>query len=38
MLKFVADHLKIKRTCKHRVKELHFAIRYVYVPSQYKSQ
>ena len=29
MLKFVPDHLKIEKICKHTVKKLPFVIRYV---------
>ena len=29
MLKFIPDRLKTKKMCKHAVKKLHFAIRYV---------
>ena len=36
MLKFVSDHLKTKKMCKHAVKKLPFLIRYV--PYQYKIQ
>ena len=36
MIKFVPDHLKTKKMCKHAVKELPFLIRYV--PDQYKTQ
>ena len=36
MLKFVSDHLKIKKMCKHEVTKLSFVIRYV--PDQYKIQ
>ena len=34
MLKFVPDHLKAKKMCKHTVKKLPLGIRYV--PDQYK--
>ena len=36
MLKFVPDHLRTKKMCKHAVKKLPFLIRYV--PDQYKTQ
>ena len=36
MLKFVPDHLKTKKMCKHAVKKLPFVIRYL--PDQYKTQ
>ena len=36
MLKFIPDHLKTKKMCKHAVKKLHFVIRYV--GDQYKVQ
>ena len=36
MLKFVPDHLKTKKICKHAVKKLSFLIRYG--PDQYKTQ
>ena len=36
MLKFVLDHLKTKKMCKHAVKKLPFLKRYV--PDQYKTQ
>ena len=36
MLKFVPDHLKTKKMCKHAVKKLSYVIRYV--PDQYKTQ
>ena len=36
MLKFVPDHLKTKRMCKHAVKKLPYLLRYV--PDQYKTQ
>ena len=29
MLKFVPDHLKTKKICKHAVKKLHYLLRYV---------
>ena len=29
MLRFVPDHLKIKKMCKHAVKKLPFVLRYV---------
>ena len=35
MLKFVTDHLKTKKMCKHAVKTSLFVIRYV--PDQYKT-
>ena len=35
-LKFVPDHLKAKRMCKHAVKKLSFLIRYA--PDQYRTQ
>ena len=35
MLKFVTDHLKTKKMCKHAVKRLPYPLRYV--PDQYKS-
>ena len=35
MLKFVPDHLKTKKMCKHAVKKLPFVIRYL--PDQYKN-
>ena len=35
MLKFVPDHLKTKKMCKHAVKKLPFVIRNV--PDQYKA-
>ena len=35
-LKFVPDHLKIKKMCKHAVTELPYLLRYV--PDQYKTQ
>ena len=34
LLKFVPDHLKTKKLCKHAVKKLPFVIRYV--PDQYR--
>ena len=36
MLKFVPDHLKIKKTCKHAVKKLPYLLRYV--PDRYTTQ
>ena len=36
MLKFVSDHLKTKKMCKHAVKKLPFLIRYF--PDKYKIQ
>ena len=36
MLKFVPDHLKTEKICKHVVKKLPFVIRYV--PNQCKTQ
>ena len=36
MLKFVPDHLKTKKMCKHAVKKLPYLLRYV--PDQYKAQ
>ena len=36
MLKFVPDHLKTKKLCKHAVKKLPYLIRYV--PDGYKTQ
>ena len=36
ILRFVPDHRKTKRMCKHEVKKLPFIIRYV--PDQYKTQ
>ena len=36
MLKFVHDHLKTKKMCKHAVKKLPYLLRYV--PDQYKTQ
>ena len=36
MLRFVPNHLKTKRTCKHAVKKLPFVIRYIY--DGYKNQ
>ena len=36
MLKFVPDHLKTKKMCKHAVKKLPYLLRYV--PDQYKTQ
>ena len=36
MLKFVPDHLKTKKICKHAVKKLPYLLRYV--PDQYKAQ
>ena len=35
MLKFVTDHLKTKKMCKHAVKRLPYPLRYV--PDQYKT-
>ena len=34
LLKFVPDHLKTKKLCKHAIKELPFVLRYV--PDQYR--
>ena len=31
ILKFIPDHIKIKKMCKHEVKELPFVTRYVSV-------
>ena len=36
MLKFVPDHLKTKKMCKHAIKRLPYLLRYV--PGQYKTQ
>ena len=36
MLKFVPDHLKTKKLCKHAVKKLSYLLRYVH--DQYKTQ
>ena len=36
MLKFVPDHLKTKKMCKHAVKKLPYLLRYV--PDRYKIQ
>ena len=36
MLKFVPDHLKTKKMCKHTVKKLLYVLRYV--ADQYKTQ
>ena len=36
MLKFVPDHLKTKKMCKHAVKKWSFLVRYV--PDQYETQ
>ena len=36
MLKFVPNHLKTKKMCKHAVKKLPYLLRYV--PDQYKTQ
>ena len=36
MLKFVSDHLKTKKMCKHRVRKLPYLLRYV--PDQCKTQ
>ena len=36
MLKFVPDHLKTKKMCKHAVKKLPYPLRYV--SDQYKTQ
>ena len=36
MMKFVPDHLKTKKMCKHTAKKLPYLIRYV--PDQYKTQ
>ena len=35
MLKFVSDHLKTKKMCKHAVRKLHYLLRYV--PNQFKT-
>ena len=35
MLRFVPDHLKTKKMCKHAVKKFLFVIRYI--PDQYKT-
>ena len=35
-LKFVPDHLKTRKMCKHAVKQLPYLLRYV--PDQYKTQ
>ena len=36
ILKYVPDHLKTKKLCKHAVKKLRYLSRYV--PEQYKTQ
>ena len=36
LLKFVPDHLKIKKMCKHVVKNLPYLLRYI--SDQYKTQ
>ena len=36
MWKFVPDYFKLKKMCKHAVKELSYLLRYV--PDQYKTQ
>ena len=36
MLKFVPDHFKTKKMCKHAVKKLPYQLRYV--PDQYKTE
>ena len=36
MIKFVPDHLKTKKLCKHAVKILPYLLRYV--PDKYKTQ
>ena len=36
MLKFVSDHHKTNKMCKHAVKKLPYLLRYV--PDQYKTQ
>ena len=36
MLKFVSDHLKTTRMCKHAVKKLPYLLRYI--PYRYKTQ
>ena len=36
ILKFVPDHLKTKKMCKHAVKKLHYLL--IYVPERYKTQ
>ena len=36
MLKFIPDHVKTKKMCKHAVKKLPFLIRYV--PDQHETQ
>ena len=35
-LKFVPDHLKTRKMCKHAVKQLPYLL--IYVPDQYKTQ
>ena len=35
MLKFVSDHLKTKKMCKHAVRKLPYLLRYV--PNQFKT-
>ena len=36
MLKFISDHLKTRKMCKHAVKKLPHLLRYV--PDRYKTQ
>ena len=36
MLKFVPDHLKTKKMCKHAVKKIAYLLKYI--PDQYKTQ
>ena len=36
MVKFVPDHLKTKKLCKHAVKKLPYVLKYV--PDQYSTQ
>ena len=36
ILKFVPDHLKTKKMCKHAVKKLLYLL--IYVPERYKTQ
>ena len=38
MLRFIPDHLKTEKMCKHVVRKLPFVTRYVPVPDQYKGQ
>ena len=35
MLKFVPDHLKTKKMCKHAVKKIAYLLKYI--PEQYKT-